>query len=142
MRISTLVVMLLAVSVVVFLFVQMTNEAETIYGIDINQSDFEDNYDFASDVNESISPVIDSVNTIRDGESGFFSIVSAAFTGIIAAVKFLPDLFLSMISSTAGLVMNIGGILGIPGYILLVVILLLSAWGLFELIAFLQRWNL
>ena len=142
MKISVFVVVLLMVGVVLFVMVQMVKEAEELYDIEINKTDWEGKYDFASNINESIQPIKESISDIADEEKGWLEKVGAGFTGIIAGVTFLPILVWDMGKLGAGLVTGLGSSLGIPGYIILVFIIMITVWGIFKLIEFLQRWEI
>ena len=142
MKISVFVVVLLMVGVVLFVMVQMVKEAEELYDIEINKTGWEGKYDFASDINDSIQPIKESIDDIADEEKGWLEKVGAGFTGIIAAVTFLPTLVWNTGKLGGELITGLGGSLGIPGYLILVFIIMLTAWGIFKLIEFLQRWEI
>lgn len=140
MKISTFVSMMLIVGVILFVVFQMINESEANYGIDINQSEWEDKYDFASDVNNEVQPIKDSIDNIQNQESGWLERVGSGFTGIIAAVTFLPSMLWSILTLSTGLVTGLGVALAIPAYLISVGIIMLIVWGVFKLIEFYQRW--
>ena len=92
MKISVIVTILLMISVILFVMVQMVKEAEERYDIEINKTEWEGKYDFAANINESIQPIKESISDISDEEKGWLEKIGAGFTGIIAAVTFLPTL--------------------------------------------------
>lgn len=141
MKISTFVGMILMVGVIMFVVFSMIGEAEDTYDIEINKSDWEDRYDFATDVNNEVEPIKDSIDTIQNQDAGWLERVGAGFTGIIAAVTFLPQMLWSIITLSTGLATGIGIALAIPAYIITVIIIMLVAWGVFKLLEFYQRWN-
>lgn len=147
MKISTLVVMLLMVGIIMFTVFQMINETESNYNVRIDASNWTEEgkeagkYDFASDVNEQIQPIKNSIDTIQNEDSGWLDIIGSGFTGIIAAVTFIPAMSWSLISLTTALITGLGEVIGIPSYITFVFIVMLSAWGIFVLIQFLHRWR-
>lgn len=141
MKISTFLTMLLAVGIVMFVVTQMLSEAETNYDIEVNDSEWSGQYDFASDVNEELAPIKSSIDTIQNQESGWLDLIGAGFTGIIAAVTFLPSLVWNAISMAVTMITGLGVAIGIPPYITLVFIIMLTAWGIFKLVEFYQRWN-
>lgn len=140
MKISTFVIMLTFVGVIMFAMFQMVNEAEDNYNIDINESDWEERYDFAEDINEEIQPIKDSIDTIQNQEAGWLERVGSGFTGIIAAVTFLPSILWDILTLSTGLATGLGLALAIPAYIITVAIIMLSIWAIFKLIEFYQRW--
>lgn len=142
MKISVIVTILLMIGVVLFVMVEMVKEAEQTYDIDINKTEWEGKYDFASDINDSIQPIKESIDDIADEEKGWLEKIGAGFTGIIAAVTFLPALVWNTGKLGGELITGLGSSLGIPGYLILVFIIMLTAWGIFKLIEFLQRWEI
>ena len=142
MKISTLSTMLLIVGVFLFLIISMVHESETNYDIDINESAWEDQYDFANDVNDSISPLKNSIDDITSEDTGWLEKVGSGFTGIIAAVTFLPSFVWSMGKMGTNLITGLGTFLGVPSEIILVFIIMISLWGIYQLIQFFQRWKM
>ena len=146
MKISIFITMLVIVGVILFTMSLMTNEAEVNYGVAINQTwvDSSDNtttskYDFASEVNDSIYPIGQSIRTITNEEEGWLNRVGAGFTGIIGAVIFIPDMLFTSLVMATSLITGIGTSIGVPAYITLVFIILLTVWAVFELINFFQN---
>ena len=146
MKISIFITMLVIVGVILFTMSLMTNEAEVNYGVAINQTwvDASDNtttskYDFASEVNDSIYPIGQSIRTITNEEEGWLNRVGAGFTGIIGAVIFIPDMLFTSLVMATSLITGIGTSIGVPAYITLVFIILLTVWAVFELINFFQN---
>lgn len=142
MKISVFVVVLLMIGVILFVVVEMVKEAEQIYDIEINKTEWEGKYDYAAELNDSFQPIKKSIDSIADEEKGWLEKVGAGFTGIIAAVIFLPSLVGHMGLLGGQLITGLGGSLGIPGYLLLVFIMMIFIWGIFKLLEFLQRWEI
>lgn len=150
MKPSVFVTMLIVVGIILFAMLQMVGEANNTYDTNINTSAWTNSsdstatsrYDFASSVNDSVAPIRDSINTISGGDAGFLDIVGAGFTGLIAAITFLPKMAFTLVFLGADLITGLGTFLGIPSYIILVFIIMLSVWGIFELVKFFQRWEI
>lgn len=141
MKISTFIIILLFVGVVLFVMAQMVNEANDKYDTSINTSSWEGKYDYAESVNESVTPIITSINDITSEEKGWLEKVGAGFTGIISAVTLLPALVWSSFTMGGGLMTGGLSSLGVPAYLIMVLILALVVWGVFKLIEFFQRWQ-
>lgn len=141
MKISTLITILLMVGVFIFVVVSMLIETEDNYDVEINKSAWQDQYDFANDVNESIYPIKESIDGITDEESGWLERVGSGFTGIVAAVTFLPTMVWDLGRMGGNLVSGIGTVLHLPSYMIFVFVLMLLVWGVIKLIEFFQRWN-
>jgi len=142
MKISTFITMLLVVGLLLFVFVDMIKQAEDQYGIEVNKTNWEGQYDFATDVNKSISPIRTSIDDITSEDTGWLEKVGAGFTGIVSAVTFLPSLVWSMAGMGTGLITGIGNAMGVPPYMLFVFIIMLTVWGIIKLLEFFQRWNI
>lgn len=140
MKISTFVSMMLIVGVIMFFVFQMINEAEQNYDLDINKSEWEDRYDFATDVDNEIQPIKDSIDTIQNQEAGWLERTVSGFTGIIAAITFVPSMLWSIMTLSTGLVTGLGIALAIPAYLITVMIVMLVVWGVMKLIELYQRW--
>lgn len=148
MKMSVFVTMLIVVGVVLFAMTQMINEAENQYDITINQSSWVNEsdttatskYDFAGRVNDSIWPIGQSIRTITDESSGWLDIIGAGFTGLIKAVTFLPDMLFTALVMGASLITGLGTSVGVPSYITFVFIIMLTVWGIFQLVEFFNRW--
>ncbi len=142
MKISTLFSILLITGMIIFVMSQMVSEADENYSVDINQSEWQGKYDFAQEVNESVNPVIVSINTITNQEAGWLEKVGAGFTGIVSAVTLLPTLVWEGGKMGGTLITGLANSFGIPSYITLVFLIMLIVWGIFELIQFFQRWSI
>ena len=134
--------MLLFIGVVFSLFAMMTSEAEQKYDMDIDTSMWEGKYDYAQSINETVDPIVTSVNTIGDEEAGWFEKVGAGFTGIIAAVKLLPTMLGKTFLIGGRLITGLSSSLGVPSWLSLTILISLTIWGIFKLIGFLQRWEI
>jgi len=142
MKISTFVMMLLMVSVILFAMISMVKEGERIYSVDINKTEWEDQYDFVNSVNDSVSPIQESLLTIEGDDVGFLEKVGAGFTGIISAVTFLPRMVIETSVLGATLIAGLGSAFGLPQYITYALLIALIVWGVFELIKVYQRWDI
>lgn len=142
MRISVFITMLIMVGVVLFVISAMVNEGSDTYGVDINTSQYEGEYDFVNQINEEVTPIKESIDTIGNEEKGFLEKVGAGFTGIISAVTLLPVMVWNVALLGSGLITGIGAGFGLPPYITLALIVSLTVWGIFKLIEFYQRWQI
>ena len=142
MKISTFITMLLVVGLLLFVSIDMIKQSEDTYSIDVNTTDWEDQYDFANDINTSISPIRTAIDDITSEDTGWLEKVGSGFTGIISAVTFLPSLVWDMGAMGTNIITGIGTSMGIPGYMLFVFITMLTVWGIIKLVEFFQRWNI
>lgn len=140
MKISTFIFMLLSVGAVLILFSQMVTESNNNYGTAINVTSLDGRYDFAGEVNESITPIKTSIDKITNQENGWLDRVGGGFTGIIAAVTFLPSLIWKAGLSGGRLITGLSAEVNLTGGLILIFIIGLTFWGIGKLIEFYQRW--
>lgn len=141
MKISTWIYALLFIGVVFIVVNLMVADTESYYGVDINTSTIDGNYDYASQINENITSIQDSINKISDQDIGWLSKVGAGFTGIISAVILLPSLVWETFTLGGNLISALGIFL-IPAAIINIILVGLTLWGIIKLIEFFQRWPL
>lgn len=139
MKISTFLTMLLICGIIIFIMAQMATEANSVYDTKINQSSWSGQYNFNSEINKTLNPIKSSLEDIQNEDKGWLEKIGSGFTGLIAAVKFLPNLVLSTINSAGVLIIGIGTSFNIPGVILAVFITMMLAWAIFKLYEFFQR---
>ena len=153
MKISTFVTMILFVGVILFVVSQMVNETQDRYDITINQSNWQNEdtgiqssqtskYDFAGRIEDKIQGIKKSIDDITSEDKGWFEKIGAGFTGIIKAVVFLPSLVWDLGVMGGSLVTGVGTSIGLPEYLILVFIIMLTVWGVFKLVEFFQRWQI
>lgn len=142
MKISTFTTVLLVIGIVLFIAMQMINESEKNYDIEVNKTGWEGEYDFSQDVNASISPLQKSIEDIANEEKGWLEKVGAGFTGIIAAVKLIPTMLFSLIKLGNNLIVGFGTLFGVPATITQVFLIMLYVWIIYQAIAFFQRWTI
>lgn len=142
MKISTFITSLLIVSVFLAVMISMVSEGEQKYGTEINKSEWEGQYDFVEDINDSISPIRESILTVEGGQAGFLDIVAEGFTGIVAAITFFPRMLISVSVLGSDLIVGLGSAFGLPSYITLALIVALVIWGVFKLVEAFHRWQL
>lgn len=142
MKVSTFIFALLFIGVVITVVLLMTNDASDYYSVEVNTSSIQGKYDYSSTINESVDPIITSLDKISDQENGWLSKVGAGFTGIIAAVLLLPKLVWTTFAMGGNLITTGLSSLSVPAFIISTILIGLTIWGVFRLIAFFQRWEL
>lgn len=142
MKISDYITIMLVIGIVFFVVALMVNEASEKYDTDINTTIWEDQYDYADQINDSISPIRTSLEELTNQETGWLSKIGAGFTGIIAAVTLIPSLVWNGFLMGGSLITGIFTSLNVPAYIISVFLIMLTVWGIIKLIEFFQRWSL
>lgn len=142
MKISTFASFLVIIGLVMFILALYINEGASHYDIDVNNSMWQDKYNYSSEVGNNVQTIQDSFEDIRNEKTGWLSIGASGFTGIIAAVTLVPSLVISSISLTAQLITGFGSTVGLPLYIIGVIGILVTIWAMIKLIETYQRWNI
>lgn len=142
MKISTVVIMLTIIGVFLSVMIGMIQEGEEKYGVDINKSEWENEYQFAESINNSVAPIQKSILTVEDEEKGFLEKVGEGFTGIIAAITLVPRMLIETSALGGNLLTGLGRTLGWPSYIIYTLLIILIVWGVFKLIEIFQRYEI
>jgi len=142
MKISTFIFALLFLGIVFTTIGLSVTDVEDHYGVDINTTLFDGRYDYASNINESITPIRNSIDKISDQDTGWLSKVGAGFTGIIYAVILLPGLVWKSFFWGGDLITGTLGSLLVPAIIINILLIGLTLWGIIKLVEFFKRWPL
>lgn len=143
MKISTYVLLLVCVGAVLFVYASMMSESAQRYPeANINSSEWAGKYDYALEVNKSISPLQNAFAKIQDENTGWFTKLTAGITAIPLAIIELPTLLFKSFSLGGSLITGIFTSFGLPAYFIIVAIILIIVWGIFKLAEVYQRWPL
>lgn len=141
MKISTFITALLFVGFIFFIMAMMVSESNSKYGTDINTTTWEGKYDYVSSINDSVDPLIGSIQDITNEDKGWLEKIGSGFTGIISAVTLLPALVWKSFAMGGGLITGVLSSVGLSVYIITLFLVSLVIWGVFKLIEFFQRWQ-
>lgn len=127
-----------------FTFGLMTQEAKVKYpSANLNDSAWTNGqYDFVSDVNESISPIQTAFTEITDEDKGWFSVVTSGIAAIPWAVVNLPILLFKSFAWGGSILTTMLTTLAVPAYMISAVLVILIVWGVFKLIELFHRWQI
>ena len=118
MKISGYVLILLMVGFCFALVGSVVNDLETQYPeVDINSS-WEDQYNFADEINESASSLKEQFDIIGDEDVGWFSKIAAGIYAIPKAVIFIPSILFQIVSYGVEVTTSLGSQIGIPEFVL------------------------
>lgn len=142
MKISTFFIFILIVSGIFFSFAQMVSEANDQYPDNsLNSSDWEDNYDYIDDINETISPLENSLKTIQDEDAGWFSKLTAGITAIPYALIIVPQIAFGGMEFGGNIVTDFFSVWGLPQTIATIGIVILLVWGIAKLVSHFNKWE-
>lgn len=141
MKISTFTSILLITGVLIFIFGLMAQEGENRFGTDINKSNWEGKYDYSTNINTSITPLMTSFEQIQDEDVGWFTKLTAGISAIPRAIMLIPTLLVDTFGMATNLIVGIFTSFKLPQYLISVAIVMLVVWGLFKLIGVFNRWQ-
>lgn len=140
MKLSVFVSFMLIVAGVFFIFALMVQESNDQFSdADINSSEWEDSYDYVSDLNSTVYPLEQKLRVIQDTESGWFTKLVSGITAVPYAVITFPQVIFGSLEVGGRVTTGFLAALAIPGYIISIVILMILMWALFKLVEFFQR---
>lgn len=140
MKLSTFVQYTLIVSAVFFCFALIIGDINTAYPeAEINTSQWEDQYDYVSEINSTIYPLEQKFKVIQDENAGFFTKLTAGISAIPYAVIIVPQVIFGSLETGGNITMGFLMALAIPGYLIVIVVLCTLVWALFKLVGFFQQ---
>lgn len=141
MKISTFITLFLVIAGFMFIFGLMSQEAKNYYpDSNINDSDWYGKYNYADDINKSMQPIETSLRNIGDENKGWFVKIVSGIAAVPAAVISLASLVLGSFANGIGIISGSFTTLGVPTILIVIIGLMIVAWGLFKLIEIYQRW--
>ena len=143
MKISTFILMFLAIAAMLFIVGLASQETKLYYPeAGINDSEWYGKYDYSEQINTSIAPIKTSLENIGDENKGWFVKILSGIAAVPAAVISLAALVLGSFSFGGGIITGTLKTLGVPGILSIIIILMIVVWGIFKLIEVYQRWQL
>jgi len=143
MKISTYVTIILVIGAVLFIFGMMSQEATQNYpDSNLNNSEWVDKYNYASDINKTITPMSTALNNIQDENVGWFTRLTSGIVAMPLAVITIPAVLFKSFEFGGEILTGLFNGLNIPPAILLIVIILVLWWGISKLVELYQRWQL
>src|SRR3990167_5306364 len=136
MKISTAIEFLIVLGGVLFVFALMINEGNTNYGENVNISEWNDKYDYASEINESIAPLQQTFDNIQDEDKGWFNKISSGIVAIPLAVTQIAKITFQNIFQAGYLVTGTFTTLKIPAQLIIITGILILVWAIFKLVEF------
>jgi len=142
MKISTFIQLVLLISAFTLIFGMMAQEGVENYPeANINTTDWYGRYDYSSQINQSVAPVKQSLETIGDENKGWFSKVTAGIAAIPKAVIALVSLTFGSITHGGAIITGGFNTLNIPFALVVVILVMILVWAIFKLVELYNRWQ-
>lgn len=139
MKIPEFIIFILVVSGIFFTFGMIVSETNSKFpNSTINASEWNESYDFATDLNSTLFPLEQKFKVLEDENEGFFTKLAAGISAIPYAVILLPRVLFNSIEIGGTISTGFLVALAIPGYIIMLFIIGILVWGLFKLLEFFQ----
>jgi len=100
---------------------------------------WETEYNYAQNINQSVSPLKEKFDTIENGDAGWFSKVSAGITAVPFATITVPKIIFETMSFSGTIISQLGVAIGVPTWILTIATMCLIIIILFALVSFWHR---
>lgn len=143
MKLSTLIMILLAVTGYFVVFGLMSDEARNYYpDAQINDSAWNGQYNYTQNVSASIEPLEDAIKNLGDENTGWFSKIISGIAAIPYAVIAIPSLIFSALSTGTIMLGSFVYTLNVNPYILILASLMILVWIIIKLIEIYQRWQI
>lgn len=143
MKISTLVITILMCAAVVAMFTLMLDEAKVKYpNANIDTSEWDNNYSYSEQINDSIAPMQEAFNDIQDENKGWFSKIATGIVAVPLAVINIPILLFKVFGIGGNMVASAFSYFNFPVAILSIFIIAIIVWGVFKLVEIYNRWQI
>ena len=143
MKISTVLSLILVIGAFIFSFAYMINDSKDYYpDSNVNISSWEEEYDYYEDINSSINQVKEPLEKLQDEDKGW---ILRTVEGVSAMPRAFVELVLIVLNSfryAGRIILNTFSSIGIPAYLIAVILVMIIIWGVIKLIEAIQRWPL
>ena len=117
----------------------VVNDFEVEYpDIDVNTS-WEGDYDYTSEINDSISGLKDKFDIIADEDEGWFSKLTAGISAIPKAIVVVPAVMFKTVSYGLIILVEVGTKIGVPSFVTVFATIGVFTIVIFKLVAFWHR---
>lgn len=140
MKISTFVMLILIISGVFFTYAEIVREANQNFDEQyLNSSEWEENYDFIDDINETYYPIEQKLKKIQDEDEGWFSKLTEGITALPYAILIIPQSVFGSLVFGSKIIVSFLTAMSIPAKIVTLGLVMLLVWGVFKLIEFFNK---
>ena len=139
MKLSGYILIILMTGLIFAVVGSVVNDFATYYpDVQINTS-WEDEYNFADTLNDSVSGIKEKFDTIEDEDAGWFSKIAAGITAVPLAIITVPRVIFETIGTGIAIISDLGAVIGIPQFVITISIIAIIIIVLFALVSFWHR---
>ena len=141
MKLSGYITIILMVGLCFAMVGSVVTDFETEYPeIDVNSS-WETKYNYADEINQSLSGLKEQFDIISDEDEGWFAKLTAGISAIPKAIIFVPSVLFGTIAYGLIILVDVGTEIGIPPFVSGFAIVAVILFIIFKLVAFWHRSN-
>lgn len=140
MRISSAILMIIAISGIILMAAISLKELDTQYpDANITTSEWDSKYDYSPQINSSVAGLKDKFDKITDTDTGWFTKLTSGIYAIPYAIIAVPGVILT--SLAYGTSIAVDGLTGlnIDSRIIMLVMIGMLIWGIFKLVEMFNR---
>jgi len=140
MKLSVMITFVLIISAVFFMFALMVNEGK-IDNPDANPNitEWENQYNYVNDVNDTVAPLIDKLQKVSDPEQGWFVRIVSGIAAVPYFILLVPQVMFGAFIYESQIIISFLGVFAIPAFIVGIVLISLILFIVFKLVEFFQR---
>ncbi len=139
MKLSMFILLILVVGLSFSLVGSIIHDFETQYPeVNVNTT-WEDDYDYSSEINESVYGIKTRFDIIGSEETGWFSKLTAGISAVPLAIIFIPVVIFKTMAYAINIISSIPKIISVPPYVIIFGIVALIVVILFGLVSFWHR---
>lgn len=140
MKIESAITFLVIIAGVFFIFSLMISESNTQFpDANLNSSEWETQYDYVDDINESISPLKEKLDVITEEDTGWFKKITTGITAIPKVVVFVPKAAADTLKFGGSMISDFFVALNFPGKITIIALTLIFIFMIFKVLAFIAN---
>lgn len=140
MKISTFTIFVLIISGFFFTYALMVEEANNQFeDTGLNSSAWEDQYDYIDDINETFSPLEQSLKILQDDEAGWFDKIQEGLAAVPYVLIIVPETVFGSLVFGGEIVVAFFQAWNLPAKIVSLGLVLLLVWAIFKLIEYFNK---
>jgi len=139
MKISSYILIVLMVGLVFAIVGSIVSDFGTQYPDIIINKSWEDQYNYADEINESVISLKEKFDIIGDEDVGWFSKLAAGITAIPIAIITVPVVLFKTVSYGITIITSLGTEIGVPAFVTYFAIIAILIIIVFALVSFWHR---
>lgn len=122
------------------MYAMMVSEANNQFSDSgLNSSEWEDRYDYIDDINETFSPLEQSLKTVQDEETGWFDKIQEGLSALPYVLIIVPQTVFGSLVFGGEIIVGFFGAWNLPSKIVVLATVILLVWAIFKLIEYFNK---